>query len=57
MLYPFKCGDPSRAPVFETGWFVETIMTQTLVIHIIRTDMAAGIPAASMATLPPGRLP
>ena len=38
MLYLFKCWDPSRAPLFQTGWFVESIMTQTLVIHIIRTN-------------------
>ena len=38
MLYIFKCWDPSRAPLFQTGWFVESIMTQTLIIHIIRTN-------------------
>jgi Mg2+-importing ATPase len=38
MLYLFKCWDPSHAPLFQTGWFVESIMTQTLVIHIIRTN-------------------
>ena len=38
MLYLFKCWDPSRAPLFQTGWFVESIMTQTFVIHIIRTN-------------------
>jgi Mg2+-importing ATPase len=38
MLWVFKCWDPSRTSVFQTGWFVESLMTQTLVIHIIRTD-------------------
>jgi Mg2+-importing ATPase len=38
MLVIFKCWDPSRASVFQTGWFVESLMTQTLVIHIIRTN-------------------
>jgi Mg2+-importing ATPase len=38
MLYLFKCWDVSRAPLFQTGWFVESIMTQTLIIHIIRTN-------------------
>jgi Mg2+-importing ATPase len=38
MLYVFKCWDPSRAPLFQTGWFVESLMTQTLIIHIIRTN-------------------
>ena len=38
MLYLFRCWDPARAPLFQTGWFVESIMTQTLIIHIIRTN-------------------
>jgi Mg2+-importing ATPase len=38
MLYVFKCWDPSRAPLFQTGWFVESLMTQTLIIHVIRTN-------------------
>ena len=25
------------APLFQTGWFVESLLTQTLIIHIIRT--------------------
>jgi len=27
----------SSAPVFQTGWFLESLATQTLIIHIIRT--------------------
>jgi Mg2+-importing ATPase len=38
MLYVFKCWDPSHARLFQTGWFVESLMTQTLIIHIIRTN-------------------
>jgi Mg2+-importing ATPase len=38
MLWVFKCWSPSRAPVFQTGWFVESLMTQTLIIHVIRTN-------------------
>ena len=38
MLWIFKCWDPSRASVFQTGWFVESLMTQTLIIHVIRTN-------------------
>lgn len=37
LLFVFKCWDPSRASLFQTGWFVESLLTQTLVIHIIRT--------------------
>ena len=38
MLYVFHCWDPSRASVFQTGWFVESLMTQTLIIHVIRSN-------------------
>jgi len=38
MLYVFHCWDPSRAALFQTGWFMESLMTQTLIIHIIRTN-------------------
>jgi P-type Mg2+ transporter len=37
MLYVFKCWPVERASVFQTGWFVESLLTQTLVIHVIRT--------------------
>jgi P-type Mg2+ transporter len=37
MLYLFHTWDPSQAPLFQTGWFVESLMTQTLIIHVIRT--------------------
>ncbi len=38
MLYLFHCWDPSRASLFQTGWFVESLLTQTLIIHVIRTN-------------------
>jgi len=38
MLWVFKCWDPSRTSLFQTGWFVESLMTQTLIIHVIRTN-------------------
>ncbi len=30
--------DKAHASLFQTGWFVESLMTQTLVIHVIRTN-------------------
>jgi P-type Mg2+ transporter len=33
----FVFGAWSNPPLFQTGWFVESLLTQTLVIHIIRT--------------------
>jgi Mg2+-importing ATPase len=38
MLYGFGCWDPAKASLFQTGWFVESLLTQTLIIHIIRTN-------------------
>jgi Mg2+-importing ATPase len=38
MLYVFGCWDLTLAPLFQTGWFVESLLTQTLIIHIIRTN-------------------
>jgi len=38
MLWVFNCWNPARAAVFQTGWFVESLMTQTLIIHVIRTN-------------------
>jgi Mg2+-importing ATPase len=52
MLYYFKChlfkapADPNATPdavsmhyeqLFQTAWFVESIITQTMIVHIIRT--------------------
>ena len=31
-------GSPGGATLFQTGWFVESLLTQTLIIHIIRTN-------------------
>ncbi len=45
MLYVFNCWNTSTpeaaahsASLFQTGWFVESLLTQTLIIHIIRTN-------------------
>jgi Mg2+-importing ATPase len=38
MLYIFGCWDPARAALFQTGWFVESLITQTLIVHVIRTN-------------------
>jgi Mg2+-importing ATPase len=36
MLYIF--GAWNNASLFQTGWFVESLLTQTLIIHVIRTN-------------------
>src|SRR6202020_496071 len=51
MLYLFHCWDPSRAQLFQTGWFVESLMTQTLIIHVIRTKKIPFIEGGASWTL------
>ncbi len=36
MLYVFNCWN--NPDLFHTGWFVESLITQTLIIHVIRTN-------------------
>ena len=36
MLYVFNCWH--NPALFQTGWFVESLFTQTLIIHVIRTN-------------------
>jgi Mg2+-importing ATPase len=36
MLYVFDCW--KNPALFHTGWFVESLFTQTLIIHVIRTN-------------------
>lgn len=40
MLYLFNCwaADVYHTSLFQTAWFVESLMTQTLIIHVIRTN-------------------
>jgi P-type Mg2+ transporter len=37
MFFVFGASTPAQASLFQTGWFVESLLSQTLVIHIIRT--------------------
>jgi Mg2+-importing ATPase len=36
LWFVLDCSTPERIPIFQTGWFVESLITQTLVIHSIR---------------------
>ncbi|HTR76690.1 MAG TPA: magnesium-translocating P-type ATPase [Gemmatimonadaceae bacterium] len=38
MFFLFGARTPAQAALFQTGWFVESLMTQTLIIHVIRTN-------------------
>jgi Mg2+-importing ATPase len=67
MLYFFNCivfGHPGTSAeskayyesLFHTGWFVESLLTQTLIVHIIRTNkipffQSCASPFLAMTTL------
>lgn len=37
MWFVFQANSVETQALFQTGWFVESLMTQTLIVHIIRT--------------------
>jgi len=60
MLYFFNChlftnagteSDKYYEKLFHTGWFVESILTQTLIVHIIRTRKIPFFQSAPSAVL------
>ena len=60
MLYFFNCqlakdvANPdgtTQAALFHTGWFVESLLTQTLIVHIIRTQRIPFIQSRPSAAL------
>jgi Mg2+-importing ATPase len=58
MLYVFRCWNvstPTAAAhsesLFQTGWFVESLLTQTLIIHVIRTNKVPFLQSSASALL------
>jgi Mg2+-importing ATPase len=50
MWYVFGANAPARQSLFQSGWFIESLATQTLIVHMIRT---AKLPfVQSRATMP-----
>ena len=37
MWYVFRANSPDSQTLFQSGWFVEGLLTQTLIVHMIRT--------------------
>jgi Mg2+-importing ATPase len=50
MWFVFKANSPEHATLFQTGWFVESLLSQTLIVHVIRTGKIPFI--ESRASLP-----
>lgn len=38
MWFVFAANTPAQAALFQSGWFVESIISQTLIVHMLRTE-------------------
>ena len=38
MWYVFKANAPAMQSLFQSGWFIEGLLSQTLIVHMIRTQ-------------------
>ncbi len=38
MYFVFKANVPAAQALFQSGWFVEGLLSQTLIVHLIRTE-------------------
>jgi P-type Mg2+ transporter len=38
MWYLFGANSPAKQSLFQSAWFIESLMTQTLIVHMIRTE-------------------
>lgn len=50
LWYAFGCQTPAHQALFQSGWFVEGLLSQTLIVHMIRTRKIPFI--QSSASLP-----
>ena len=37
MFFTFKANSPAHQALFQSGWFIEGLLSQTLIVHMIRT--------------------
>jgi len=51
MYFLFGARTGAQAALFQTGWFVESLLSQTLIIHIIRTRRLAFIESRASTPL------
>jgi P-type Mg2+ transporter len=50
MWFVFAANSPEHQSLFQSGWFVESLLSQTLIVHMIRTRK---IPFVQSAASPP----
>lgn len=56
MWFYFGANSPDKQALFQSGWFVEGLLTQTLIVHVIRTQkipflQSRAAPALMLTTL------
>jgi len=51
MYYLFAANTAEKASLFQTGWFVESLLSQTLIIHVIRTNRIPFVESAASPSL------
>ena len=51
LWFVFGANDPSWRILFHSGWFLEGLLTQTLVVHLIRTQKKPFLEARPAALL------
>ena len=49
LWYWFGANSPAHQAFFQSGWFVESLLTQTLVVHMIRTRRIPFVQSAASA--------
>ena len=56
MFFVLGASVPEKQSLFQSGWFVESILSQTLIIHLIRTrripfiQSRAALPVTALTT-------
>lgn len=51
MWYVFSADSVEHQSLFQSGWFIEGLLTQTLIVHMIRTEKVPFIQSTARAPL------
>lgn len=51
MYFVFRANTPAQQALFQSGWFVEGLVSQTLVVHMIRTSKVPFLQSRASAPL------
>jgi len=51
MWFVLHANSPGDAALFQTGWFVESLLSQTLIVHVLRTERVPFVESAPAPAL------